>query len=528
VPLRNLLTTGAAITWLLSSLGAYFLLEMNWSVALLLGAILVVTGPTVVQPLLRQIRPSGDAGPVAKWEGIVIDPVGAVAALLVYEIAPAIDAGALSAMVQGIVYMLGTTCLVGGVCGALGSWILVQVLKRNLVPDFLDSPIVVLMVVAAFATANLIVHESGLVAVTIMGIVLANQKTQVLHAVIEFKERLTVLLVSSLFILLAARLELSNITGLGWRAWVFVALLIVVVRPVAVALSTIGTKLNWRERTFLAWMAPRGIVAASVASIFGLALGEEAAQLAPVMFLVIICTVTVYGLTSGPLARALGLAVASPQGVLIAGAHPLAREIALALQSSGVQVLLVDTNFNNVQTARMAGLSAQFASILSERLMNEIDLWGIGRFFALTPNVEVNSLACAHFGTLFGRAEVYQLSPPTTGRARIETGQEHLRGRVLFTQMTTYETLRDRLLAGGAVKKTKITAEFDQAAFEKQYGASAIPLFVLRGEGQWTVVTADKKLQLKAGQTLVSLVEAKVIATQTAEATEAKIAEKSE
>jgi NhaP-type Na+/H+ or K+/H+ antiporter len=509
VPLRNLLTTGAAVTWLLSALGAHYLIGLDWSVALLLGAILVVTGPTVVQPLLRQIRPSGDVGPVAKWEGIVIDPIGAVGAVLIYEIAPAIDAGEISAIVLGVLHSLGTTCLVGGLCGALGSWILVQVLKRDMVPDYLDSPIVLLVVVAAFVTANLWVHESGLIAVTIMGIVLANQKSQVLHAVIEFKERLTILLVSSLFILLAARLEISDITGLGWQAWVFVALLILVIRPAAVALSMIGTKLNWRERVFLAWMAPRGIVAASVASIFGLAMGESAAQLAPVMFLVIICTVTTYGLTSGPLARWLGLAVASPQGVLIAGAHPLAREMATALQSSGVQVLLVDTNFNNVQLARMAGLPAQFASILSERLMNEIDLWGIGRFFALTPNVEVNSLACAHFATLFGRAEVYQLSPPSSGRTRIETGQAHLRGRVLFSQTATYETLRDRLLEGGTIKKTKITAEFDQAAFEKQYGGSAIVLFVVRDGGQWTAVTADKKLQVKSGQTVISLVDAK-------------------
>jgi NhaP-type Na+/H+ or K+/H+ antiporter len=505
-PLRRLLTLGALVTWLLSALAAHYLVEMTWPIALLFGAILTVTGPTVVQPLLRQIRPVGSAGPMAKWEGIVIDPIGAVLAVLVYDVILNIEANNWQATVIYSLQTLALTGLAGITIGFAGAWLLVLVIRRHWVPDFLDSPIVLMVVVASFTTANLLERESGLIAVTVMGIVLANQRSSVLFAVIEFKERLTILLVSILFILLSARLDLYQITSLGWSAWLFVACLILIIRPLAVWVATVGSSITWQERAFLAWMAPRGIVAASVASVFAIALGDQAASLAPMMFLVILCTVTVYGLTAGPLARRLGLSMDSPQGILFAGAHTLAREIAKSLQSLDVSVLLIDNNYRNVQAARLEGLPAQFASILSEQVMSTLDFWGIGRFVALTPNMEVNSLAAGYFATLFGKSEVYQLPPPSTGKARTTTGIEHLRGRILFSPDATYESLRDQLNRGGIIKKTRITTEFTHEMFRQQYGKRATVLFVHRDDGQLTIVQSGSRLALKPGCTVISLI----------------------
>jgi NhaP-type Na+/H+ or K+/H+ antiporter len=505
-PLWRLLTLGALVTWLLSAAAATYWLDMPWSIALLFGAILVVTGPTVVQPLLRQIRPVGHSGPMAKWEGIVIDPIGAVLAVLVYEVIGALESQDWQSTALHVTQTLLLTTISGIVIGLAGAWALIAVFQRHWVPDFLDSPVVLMFVVAAFTTANQLEHESGLVAVTVMGIVLANQRISVLHAVFAFKERLTILLVSILFILLSARLDLRQITTLGWSAWFFVASLILVIRPLSVWASTVGSSITWRERIFLSWMAPRGIVAASVASVFAIALGDQAAGLASMMFLVILCTVTTYGLTAGPLARRLGLAMNSPQGILFAGAHPLAREIAKALQSLGVSVMLVDNNYRNVQASRQEGLPTRFASILSEQVMNELDLWGIGRFVALTPNVEVNSLAANFFASVFSSADVYQLAPPATGKSRSTTGMEHIRGRILFGPDATYESLRTRLEEQGSIKKTRITSEFTQAMFEEQYGDRATLLFVHHEEGQLVVVTSGSRPILKPGCTVISLV----------------------
>jgi NhaP-type Na+/H+ or K+/H+ antiporter len=504
-PLWRLLTFGALVTWLLSALAAHYLAEMAWPMAMLFGAILTVTGPTVVQPLLRQIRPVGNAGPMAKWEGIVIDPIGAVLAVLVYDVIISIEAQPWQTALVYSAQTLALTCVVGISLGLLGAWLLVLVIRNHWVPDFLDSPVVLMVVVAAFTSANLLEHESGLIAVTVMGIILANQRSSVLFAVIEFKERLTILLVSILFILLSARLDLEQVTGLGWSAWLFVACLILIIRPLAVWVATVGSTITWQERVFLAWMAPRGIVAASVASVFAIALGDQAASLAPMMFLVILCTVTVYGLTAGPLARRLGLSMDSPQGILFAGAHTLAREMAKPLQSLGVSILLIDNNYRNVQAARLEGLPVHFASILSEQVMSTLDFWGIGRFVALTPNMEVNSLAAGYFSTIFGKAEVYQLPPPSTGKARTTPGIEHLRGRILFAPDATYETLRDRLNQGGIIKKTRITAEFTQETFLQQYGERATVLFVHRDDGQLTIVQSGAKLTLRPGCTVISL-----------------------
>ena len=507
---RNLVTLGVLVTWVITTGAAYLILGFDFPLALLLGAILVVTGPTVVIPLLRHVRPKGRIGSIVKWEGILNDPVGALLAVLVYE---AILAGGFHGGARAIVEQFFTSVAVGCAVGFVGAALMVVLLKFYWIPDFLHNAFSLMMVVSVFTVSNIWEAESGLLATTVMGIALANQKFCPVKHIVEFKENLRVLMISSVFIILSARLRISDLAEVGFSGVVFLAVLMMVARPAAVAISTMGSGLSSAERKFLAWMAPRGIVAAAVSSIFSVRLTEagvaQAEQLLPVTFLVIIGTVTIYGLGAFPVARRLGVAQLDPQGALIVGAHSWARAIGQALEREGVRVTLVDSNRAHVAAANLAGLPARYGAILSEKVLDEIDLYGISRLLAVTSNDDANSLAALHFAEIFGRAEVYQISPGNgDSSGRKSTSPEHLAGRFLFGEAVTYDHLSRMFDAGATVKTTRITEKFNYAAFRRMYGESAVPMFVIGEEGELSVVTAESSARPQAGQTLFSLVKA--------------------
>lgn len=504
--LVGLLTVGALLTWVLTAVAASQILDLPGSMALLLGAVLVVTGPTVIGPLLRHIRPTGRVGPVAKWEGIVIDPIGATLAVLVYEGLDAIRQADYGSATLNVLQGLGTTLLVGGLIGAACAGLLVLCLRRFWIPDYLQNPVTLMFVVVALAASNAWHHEAGLLAVTLMGVILANQRVVPMDRITEFKESLTVLLISALFILLSARVQLDDLTALGWRGPVFTLVMLLVVRPASVWAATIGSHLNRAERLFLAWFAPRGIVAASVASVFALRLGDSGAAMVPATFLVIIVTVAVYGLTAGPLARRLGLTLGDPQGLLIAGANRFAQNFGKVLQQEGFRVVLVDTRYSYVQQARSQGLTAFYADVLSEHVLSAVDFGELGRFLALTPNHDVNALAALRFREVFGRQHVFQL-PAATGRpAREERSLHHFVGRFLFRADCTYDQLDEALDRGAMLKVTRLSSEFDYQAFQAHYGTRARLLAVIQGR-RLSLTTADAAPAPKPGQAVVSLIE---------------------
>ena len=508
VVVRNLITVGLLITWLIGAGAAYFLLGLDLALAVLLGAILVVTGPTVIVPLLRHLRPSGRIGSILKWEGIVIDPIGVVLAVLVFE---AIIAGGLQEATTLVVVALLKIVFAGGVIGALGAIIVVLLLKAYRAPDFLHSAITLAVVIGAFTASNMLQPESGLLAATVMGIALANQKSVSVRHIIEFKENIRVILISSLFILLAARLQMDDLTRIvGLGSLGFLLVLMLAARPLSVVLSTIRSGLSWRERSFLSWMAPRGIVAAAVASIFALRLVEagypQAELLVPLTFMVIVGTVAVYGLSASPLAKWLKVAQPNPQGVLIIGAHSWARSIAVSLKAEGYKVLVTDANWANISSARMAGLPTFYANILSQYAMDEIELGGIGHLLALTSDNEFNSLAMLQFASIFGRARVYQLASDSDEGGGKGTVSRHLRGRPLFHPGITYGQLSSRVAAGAVIKTTSLTDDFDYDAFQRHYGGLALPLFLVDKNGDLTVFTIDRPPQPQPGQKLISLI----------------------
>jgi hypothetical protein len=259
------------------------------------------------------------------------------------------------------------------------------------------------------------------------------------------------------------------------------------------------------------WMAPRGIVAAAVASVFAARLVEagytQARLLVPYTFFVIIGTVAIYGLTAFPAARWLGVAEQGPQGVLFVGAHRWARELALALKAEDFRAVLVDSSWANVKEARMAGLPAYYGGIVSESVLDEIDLYGVGRLLALTPNDEANALAAVHFGDVFGRKEVYQLTP-----VRGESGDrktlspKHLSGRFLFTPEGTYNYVAQRFAEGYTLKTTSLTGKFDYKALKSRDGDESIPLLVVDASGHLQLFVQDTQRTPRPGQTLISLI----------------------
>jgi len=524
---RNLLTIGVLLTWGLAAVTAHSLLGFNIALSVLTGAILTVTGPTVVVPLLRHVRPKGRVSTVAKWEGITIDPVGAILAVLVLETLLLLNEPAaaehvhtgFAAAAEEVVRGLLLEVVVALGVGVAGFLALVSILSRRLVPDFLRNPVTLMIVVAAFVVSNELQPESGLLTTTLMGIALANQPYASVQRIIEFKENLQVLLIGSLFIVLSARLEMSALQYIDLNALIFLAILIIVVRPASVFLSTLGTKLRWEEKIFMSWLAPRGIVAAAVASLFAFQLRNVYPQqidaLVPIVFLVIVGTVAVYGLTAAPLARWLDLAEPNPEGILFVGAGAWVQRVGQFVQDLGYRVLLVDSNPEHIRKAEQEGLPAHRGNALSESLLDEIDLSGIGRLLITIPNDEVGSLTALHFSEVFDTTNIYQLGAEASSRQQKPGDMpKHLRGRPLFGEHTSYQTLDD-ILDDGAIKVFRVASDFptdEQKEFytfddlSEQYpDLTIVPLFILRDDNL-LIVSEISQFSLRAPDRLVALV----------------------
>jgi NhaP-type Na+/H+ or K+/H+ antiporter len=502
----RLITVGVLTTWLITTIAAHQILGFRWGLAVLFGAILVVTGPTVIIPLLRHVGLSGRTGTLLKWEGIFIDPVGAIVAVVMFE---ALHNSELHEAANQVFIESAYAFLFGVGLGLLGAGLLVLLLKRYWVPDYLQISLVLVLIFTVTALANQLQEESGLLAVIVMGITLANQRAFPVRRLMEFSENLNSLLLSSLFIMLASNLQSVDLSGLKMTDFLFLAVLILIVRPIAILLSTVRSQLNWRERIFLMAMAPRGIVAAAVASVFGLEMMKigypMASRMAPITFLVIVGTVTVYGLAAAPLARWLHLCDPNPQGTLIVGAHTWARTLARALISEGYRVLLADTDWTKISAARLEGLPVYYGSILAEQAMNEIDLAGFRRLLALTSNNEVNSLACLRFTQIFGRQEVYQLAFNRSSEDRHEAVSAEHRGRFLFDQGLNYQALTLALGEMPVSKLTRLTKEFDYSAFCSFHEDKILPVFLVRENGDLTPFTADTALSPQPGQGVISI-----------------------
>ncbi|MCS7466025.1 cation:proton antiporter [Stieleria sp. ICT_E10.1] len=513
-PAFRLCTLGAAVTATAATIAAHFCFDFTWRLSALLGAILVVTGPTVIGPLLQQVKPSRRVANTLKWEGIVIDPIGAVLAVLVFEIL-LLHPG--KADLGHGVMLLGWTVLVGAVLGAAGGWALTQGIRRYLIPDHLHGVVSLTTALLLFAVSDHFAHESGLITVTVLGIWLTNQHEFDIEHIIEFKEHLRTLLIGCLFIVLGSRVDITTVGQVGWAGLLFVALLIVVIRPLSVFVSLLGSGLSFREQTFIATLAPRGIVAAAVSSIFALRIEQTAEidlagadQLAIITFLVIISTVAFYGLLASPIAQALGLSDPNRNGVLIAGADDWVIRFALELKKAGCPVIMIDTNYRKVTKAKLEGLEAICANIMNEHARDELSLPGIGHMLAMTPNDEVNSLAVRECRSVFGRAKTYQL----TFKSENPRGMtRHLMGRELFDSTLTHSKISQLVAQGFEFKTTAISDEFTFQDFKNLYAEQHVLAIISdktppnNERMTLTLVTADEAAEPEAGDAVLALVK---------------------
>lgn len=510
VVVTNLVTWGALLNWLLISAGTWFFLQFSLAMCLLFGALVVVTGPTVVAPLLRNVRPVPSVGKVLHWEGTLIDPIGAILAVLVFE-------AIISDAQGGSLRLFFSELAAGVVCGGAGALLIAQLLRRHLMPEYLHSVITLAVVVGIFAISNELAHESGLLAVTVMGVWLANTKGIDISDILSFKESLSVLIVSLLFILLVARLHPEQITGLGIEA-IGVLLVVLLARPIMVWVSTLGSSLNWREKALISWVAPRGIVAAAVSSLFAIKLGELGVEgadtLAGLTFLVIAVTVVLQSVSALPVARLLGLAEEEARGVLILGGNNVALAIGKALLNSGFRVKIASASWTEVQAARMEGLEAYFGNLVSAHADRHLELMGIGRLLAMSRRPALNTLASVKYAAEFGRQRVFTLRTSEEKGSEKERLGESYQTERLFGSEVTHQKLASLLGQGGELKSTRLTESFTLENYRNFYGEEAMLLFGINPDNRLRPFTDQSQPETGPGWTIVALLPKAVVERQ--------------
>jgi len=502
---RRMVSTGTLVTWAVTTAATYVLLDSPLQLALLFGALTVVTGPTVIVPMLRTVRPNARLSNILRWEGIVIDPIGALLAVLMYEY---IVSGAGDDAIGHTIFFFAQQIVTGLVLGVLSGYLLGVILRRHWLPEYLRNMATLMVVLGVFTLSDFIREESGLLTVTVMGIWMANMKNVDVEDILDFKETLSIVLISGLFIILAARVDFNQVVQLGWGALGVLLIMQFVARPLKIAVSTWGSSLTWNERALLSWIAPRGIVAAAIAALFAMRLeGHGMAQaqlLVPLTFIIIIGTVALQSSTARLVAVWLGVAEPDPKGFLIVGANPLARAVALALQKHHYRVLLTDTSWSNVRAAMMENIPAYYGNIVSEHADRRLDLVGIGQLLAMSSVQEENALAAMRYRSEFGIGNLYILQITSEQEGDKKTGKPRV-GQLAFGENVSFTRLSKMLGEGGEIRSTRLSEEFGFDEYYKKY-MQAVPLFAINSRGKLYVYTADKELEPTAGWTLISMI----------------------
>jgi len=451
--IMRLVAVALPLNWLLGTLAGHWVAGLSWPVAILVGAILVVTGPTVIMPLLRQAKLEPRAAAFLRWEAIVNDPIGATLTLLVLSYLT------LSTTMSGsaaIIHLAWHTLLGAGLAAALGLVVpfgIRTLFARDLAPEYLKTPILLASALGIYAAGEAIQPETGLVGATLFGVVLANIDVTGLQELRRFKESLTVFLVSGLFILLTANIDRGTVEMLSWPIAMTTLMILFVVRPLAIWLATIGAKASWRERLLVGWIGPRGVVAAAIAGVAGERLAHagypDARLVLPLVFAVIASTVLLHGLSLAPLARRLKLASGGRGGLLIVGASRWTVRLGEALHGAGIPVVVVDRSALALKAARLAGLKTLRVEVLSVIGEEVVDLRDVEQVLAATPDDAYNALVCTRFAPELGRERVHQLATNEVA-TRYEASREW-RGKIVIGEKMTFEHLADLMQAGASL-----------------------------------------------------------------------------
>lgn len=503
---QRLVVPGVPIAWGLGASAAHYLAGLSWPTALLFGGVMVVTGPTVIIPLLRQSKLNPRPATLLKWEGIVNDPVGALLAVLVFEfLAYGGEHGSLSEIIWSI---LLASILAGALGYAIGRFA-ASSFRRGWVPEYLKPPALLIMVLVCFELANLLQHEAGLLAVTAMGVTMANLKIASINELRLFKENIAVLLVSGVFIILTANLTYDTILALGWSDLLFILAMLFVVRPLTVFASTIGAGLPFKERLLVGWVAPRGIVAVAVSSFFGVALVEagyaDGAKLIPLAFAMVFATVIAHGFTIGPLAKALGLASRERPGVLIAGASPWSIALAAKLKEMEIPVMVADASWRRLKPARLADVPTYYGEILSEVTEHHLDLNRFGYLLAVSGNESHNALVSTDLAPELGRAAIYQVNARGKDEDDRQALSYTLQGRTFLHSGAPLDELLKRHYSGWIYQKTRLSEEYPPEQYKKDTGKEHEIVLILR-KGVLSFASREAPLKPEVGDTVLAYI----------------------
>ncbi|UYH54456.1 cation:proton antiporter [Qipengyuania sp. SS22] len=501
----RLVIFGVPIAWVLGAVAAHSIGGLEWPVAILFAGILVVTGPTVVMPLLRQSSVKPRPAAILKWEAIVNDPIGALCAVVAYEYFRKVAESPGSGLIE-VVPPLVIAAIIAGLIGYVAAAAIAWAFPRGAVPEFLKVPVLLTSVIVVFVLSNQIEHEAGLVAVTVMGIALANMNVSSLRSIHPFKQNIAVILIAGIFILLSASLQFEELAYLNWNFGLFLLALLFLVRPATILLSLLGSSVPWNERLFLAWIAPRGIVLVAISGLFALRLediGYDGTALIGLSFAVVVVTIIAHGFTIDFVARLLNLKGSNRPGILIVGSTPWTISLALMMQELKSPVMVVDSSWQRLALARQKGLPFYHGEILNEATEHNLDLAPYAVLVAATENEAYNALVCNEFAYEIGRDTVFQLGDAVDDddRHALPSG---IRGRALFETGFGVEDVNERLARGWVFRKTKLSEEFDFEAAQQRLPDAASMLLLVRDSGTLRFFTHAARPEPRAGDVIVS------------------------
>ena len=501
----RLVLLGGPIAWVLGAFAAHSIGGLEWPVAILFAGILVVTGPTVVMPLLRQSSVKARPAAILKWEAIVNDPIGALFAVVSYEYFRAVTESPGASLFE-VVPPLIIAAIIAGLIGYVAAAAIAWAFPRGAIPEYLKVPVLLTSVIVVFVLSNQIEHEAGLVAVTVMGIALANMNVSSLRSIHPFKQNIAVILIAGIFVLLSASLEFEELAYLNWNFGLFLLALLFLVRPATILLSLLGSSVPWNERLFLSWIAPRGIVLVAISGLFALRLediGYDGTALIGLSFAVVVATIVAHGFTIDLVARLLNLKGSNRPGVLIVGSTPWTISLALMMQELKAPVMVVDSSWQRLALARQKGLPFYHGEILNEATEHNLDLTPYSVLVAATENEAYNALVCNEFAYEIGRDTVFQLGDAIDDEDRhaLPSG---IRGRALFESGFGVEDVNERLARGWGFRKTKLSEEFTFAAAQDSLPDAAAMLLLVRDNGTLRFFTHAARPEPRAGDVIVS------------------------
>jgi NhaP-type Na+/H+ or K+/H+ antiporter len=479
---------------------------LSWKISFLFSGLIIVTGPTVITPILRNIPLKKDVSAVLKWEGILIDPIGALVAVLVFEF---ISVGEGQAYTKTAMIEFGKILLFGTTFGFTFAHALAFAIKKKYIPHYLLNVVSLSVVLLVFVVSDIFAHESGLLAVVVMGMVMGNMNLPNIKELLYFKESLSVLLISILFILLAANINISDMELVyTWQSAVLFLIIVFLIRPLGVFLSTRGSTLRLNEKMFIGWVGPRGIVAAGIASLFGsklIAKGEPGAEyITPLVFMIVLGTVLLNATTARLFAKVVGVFLKHSEGILIIGASKVSRLIGNYLKNNNRHVVLIDNNPGNVEQAKKIGLEAITANIYSDTLTDNIELNDMGYLMAMTANAEINNYVINQFQEEFGENGAFRLVNTDEMNDPEKTPQEGL-----FSQTADFVKLTEAARKYPAINEIKVDdkKEFDMLIQKTKEDDDVIPLFIKFPDGNLQVIASlgSTSEEISEGSRLVYL-----------------------